>query len=186
MSAARTLHLMRHGAPVLAGRMLGITDSLATPEGIAACVARGAPLAFDRIVTSDRQRAQACAAAIGARHGVPVTIDPRWRELDFGAWDGLAPDAIDPMALAAFWQNPDAGPPPGGELWSTLVARVADALGALDGTTLVVAHGGSIRAAIGTLCGFDRRQLWAFDLPCAALLSLRLWPDAAQITGLQA
>jgi alpha-ribazole phosphatase len=37
------------------------------------------------------------------------------------------------------------------------------------------------------LCGFPLAQLWAIDLPYAALLSLRVWPGArlsAQIVGL--
>jgi alpha-ribazole phosphatase len=52
---------------------------------------------------------------------------------------------------------------------------------------LVVTHGGAIRAALADLCGFDRRQIWAFDLPYAALVSLRIWPGpkrTVQIVGL--
>ena len=51
----------------------------------------------------------------------------------------------------------------------------------------VVAHGGSMRAALHGLCGFDQRQLWAFELPYAALLSLRVWlgeHPSAQLAGL--
>jgi len=53
--------------------------------------------------------------------------------------------------------------------------------------TLVVAHGGAMRAALALLCGFTQSQLWAFDLPYGALLSLRAWPGpprSAQIMGL--
>jgi alpha-ribazole phosphatase len=44
-----------------------------------------------------------------------------------------------------------------------------------------------MRAALAHLCGFDQRQLWAFELGYAALLSLRVWPGeprSAQIAGL--
>ncbi|MEG3159267.1 histidine phosphatase family protein [Sphingomonas sp. LB2R24] len=186
--SAYMLHLMRHGAPDVAGRMLGRTDDPVTKGGIAACMARAESLAIERIEASDLIRARACAAAIGEPRGVAVEVDPRWRELDFGAWDGLAPAAIDPAELTAFYDDPDASPPPDGERWSALQDRVAQALAAMPQvSTLVVTHGGAIRAALAELCGFDRRQIWAFDLPYAALVSLRIWPGptrTVQIVGL--
>ena len=53
--------------------------------------------------------------------------------------------------------------------------------------TLIVTHGGAMRAALHILCGFDRHRVWAFDLPYAALLSLRVWPGdppTAQVMAL--
>lgn len=182
------LYLMRHGAPAVAGRLLGRTDDPATDAGIAACAARAAGLDVMRIEASDLIRARACADAVAGPRGAPVAVDPRWRELDFGVWDGLPPPAIDPAALGAFYDDPDASPPPGGERWSALHDRVASALDAMPPvSTLVVTHGGAIRAALAGLCGFDSRQIWAFDLPYAALVSLRVWPGptrTVQIVGL--
>ena len=182
------LHLLRHGAPETPGLLMGRTDGVPTPAGIAACVAQAAGLGLERIVASDLHRSRAAGEAIGAALGLPLTVDPRWRELDFGAWDGCASGAVDPDALGRFWDDPDANPPPGGERWSALVARVAAALADLAPVpTLVVAHGGSMRAALHILSGFDQRQLWVFDLPHAARLSLQVWPGepmSAQIVGL--
>lgn len=182
------LHLMRHGAPVLPGRMLGRTDCAATPAGIAACTAQGRRLAESgqvvaRRLSSDLRRARECVEALGGGG-----IDPRWRELDFGEWDGRFARELDQDALARFWDDPDAFPPLGGETWSALVARVGEALAAIPTEpTLVVTHGGPMRAALHLLCGFGREQLWAFDLPYAAVVSLRIWegsPRRAQVTGL--
>lgn len=177
------LYLMRHGAPVLTGRMLGRTDCAVTAAGILACREQARDLAVARIVSSDLIRARACAEAIGT-----TAIDPRWRELDFGDWDGLAAGAIDQAALGRFWDDPDAAPPPGGERWSALVARVGAAVAGLaPEPTLVVTHGGAIRAALSALCGFDLARTWAFDLPYAAVLALKVWPgprDTAQVVGL--
>ena len=145
-------------------------------------------LEFDAIVSSDLIRARACAEAI-ANPTRAVTIDPRWREMDFGDWDSLAAAEIDLDALTRFWDDPDTHAPPGGEPWSALIARVGAALATLPvRPTLVVTHGGAMRAALAVLCGFDQRQLWAFDLPYAALLSLRIWPGtpaSAQIVALR-
>lgn len=177
------LYLMRHGEPVLTGRMLGRTDCAVTPTGIAACREQARDLAVVRIVSSDLRRARDCADAIGE-----VEIDPRWREIDFGDWDGLAAGAVDADALARFWDDPDANPPPGGECWSSLVARVGAALTDLaPEPTLIVTHGGAIRAALSVLCGFDLARTWVFDLPYASVLALGVWPGTprtAQITAL--
>lgn len=185
-----TLHLLRHGALEQPGLMMGRTDGAPTVAGIAACIAQAADLGVKQLIASDLQRARKAGAAIGDALGLPLAIDPRWRELDFGEWDGQASAAVDPDKLGAFWDDPDANPPPGGERWSSLVSRITAALADLaPQNTLIVTHGGAMRAALHALCGFHQRQLWAFDLPYAARLSLQVWPGeqpSAQITGLAA
>ncbi|WP_019831537.1 histidine phosphatase family protein [Sphingomonas sp. PR090111-T3T-6A] len=185
----RLLHLMRHGEPEGAGRLLGRTDVAATAAGIASCADQVEGLEVGAVVSSNLQRARACAGAAEAVLGQPVSVDPRWRELDFGEWDGLAPTMIDADALGRFWSDPDTNPPPGGERWSTLVARVDEALAALpEGPVLVITHGGAMRAALALLCGMDQRATWVIDLPYAALLTLRVWPSdppSAQIVALR-
>jgi alpha-ribazole phosphatase len=182
------LHLLRHGAPIEAGRMIGRTDSAPTQDGVTACLERVAGLNVSALIASDLMRASKAGEAVAEVMALPLSVDPRWRELDFGAWDGLAPADIGTDALTPFWNDPDACPPPGGERWSDIVERVKAAIAALAPVdTLVFTHGGAIRAALAALLGFDHRQVWAFDLPYAALLSLRIWPGqapAAQIIGL--
>lgn len=182
------LHLLRHGAPETPGLLMGRTDGVPTAEGIAACVAQAGDLGAEQLIASDLRRSRDAGGAVATATGLPLTIDPRWRELDFGAWDGKPSSAVDPGALGRFWDDPDANPPPGGERWSAFVARISAAIADLTPVpTLVVTHGGAMRAALHALCGFDQRQLWAFDLPYAALLSLRVWPGerpSAQIAGL--
>ena len=167
------LHFLRHGAPEQPGLLMGRTDGAPSADGIARCTSNAADLTIDQLVASDLARCRLAGEAIGAAHGLTPTIDPRWRELDFGDWDGMAAADIDPDALGRFWSDPDANPPPGGERWSSLVARVAGALGSLaPGPTLVVTHGGAMRAALHVLCGFEQRQLWAFGLPYGVRVSL--------------
>lgn len=182
------LHLLRHGAPETTGRMMGRTDCPPTREGIAACVDQAGMLTVETLIASDLSRAHWAGEALGEALALPLVIDPRWRELDFGDWDGQAASTIDRDALGRFWSDPDANPPPGGERWSVFARRVSAAIADLAPVpTLIVTHGGAMRAALHALCGFDQRQLWAFDLPYAALLSLCVWPGeppSAQIAGL--
>ena len=186
---SRLIHLMRHGAPEQSGLMLGRTDAAPLPSGIADCMARANALSFAAIVSSDLQRASAPAAAIAQARGISASIDPRWREMDFGQWDGLAASQIDGAALSLFWQDPDLNPPPEGERWSSLQSRVGQAIAALPHSdTLVLTHGGAMRAALSHLFGFGLGQCWAFDLPYGATLSLRCWGDGSpgnwQLVGL--
>lgn len=182
------LHLLRHGAPETRGLLMGRTDGVPTNEGIAACLAQVEYLGIEQLVASDLRRSRAAAEAIGDATGLPLTVDSRWRELDFGDWEGRPSRAVDAEALGRFWDDPDTCPPPGGERWSSLTQRVSAAIGDLAPVpTLVVTHGGAMRAALHALCGFDQRQIWAFDLPYAALLSLRVWPGerpSGQVAGL--
>lgn len=188
--SARLLHLLRHGAPDGSGLLMGRTDGAPTLEGITACLDRTRDLAVDAIISSGLRRVHAAAQGIADRDRLPLNVDPRWRELDFGAWDGLDPADIDPQALSRFYDDPDRHPPPDGERWADFVARVGAAIaGRPAGNVLVITHGGAMRAALAYLCGFAPVQLWSFDLPYAALLTFRIWPEphgGAQIVGLRA
>jgi len=182
------LYLLRHGAPKTPGLLMGRTDGMPTLEGVAGCVEQVADLDIEAVISSDLMRANVAADAIARPLGLDVVVDRRWRELDFGDWDGLAPAAVDPQAIGAFWSDPDTNPPPKGERWSALVERVGAAIGDLEERpTLVVTHGGAMRAALAHLCGFSGHQLWSIDLGYGALLALGVWPGekpSGQIKGL--
>lgn len=182
------LHLMRHGAPEVPDLLLGWHDMASTEEGISGCLDKARNLSIQHVISSDLIRASAPAEAIADSHGLTTSTDKCWRELHFGAWDGLAPDETDQQLLQRFHEDPDAYPPPGGESWSTLVERVKDAIDTLPTQdTLVVTHGGAMRAALAVLFCFTQQQTWSFDFPYCALLSLRIWTGpqrVAQIVGL--
>jgi alpha-ribazole phosphatase len=180
------VHLMRHGVPVQPNLLLGQRDDAPLPSGTARCVAAAQGLDFGLVLSSDLARAHAPAAEIAALRGASHEVDPRWRELDFGGWTGLAPAEVDPAAYARFWDSPEDFPPPAGERWSQLRTRVGAALSAIAADCLVVTHGGAIRAALAEMFHMEHRQVWAFDLPYSCVLSLRIWPgEATQIVSLK-
>lgn len=170
------VHLMRHGAPQRPGLLLGHLDVPPHADGVARCVERARHFDFAQVVTSGLARAREPGALIAAERGVEHCVDARWRELCFGAWEGADPATLQREALARFWDDPERFPPPQGECWTALCARVEEALHDLVGTVLVVSHAGAMRAALSVLCGLDARQCWAVDLPYGAVMTLRLWP----------
>tara|TARA_B100000378_G_scaffold81559_2_gene63951 strand:+ start:7716 stop:8291 length:576 start_codon:yes stop_codon:yes gene_type:complete len=185
------LHLLRHGPPLRTGLMLGHHDEPAAPGAHRQLIDRASGLGAAEIVSSDLSRAQDGARLISDACALPLRVDRRWRELDFGAWDSKPSTALDPRQLSNFWSDPDANPPPDGERWSDLLGRVGNAIADLDRPAIVVSHAGAMRAAVSVFTGLDHRAVWAFDLPYGALLSIRVWrgegnePARGQIVGLR-
>jgi len=175
---ARVIHLLRHGPPLREGLLLGHIDEPARNPDCPEMRQRVRHLPVRRLVTSDLVRAAHQAEHLKSSMHVPLHVDWRWRELDFGLWEGLAPASLDAQALERFWEDPETHAPPGGERWSDLRARVATALAELETNTLVVTHAGTMRATLSLLTGLDHRGVWALDLPYRALLSLRVWPGS--------
>lgn len=112
------------------------------------------------VVTSPAPRCQDFAREIAAVQLLDCTVDESWRELDFGAWEGLRPDQAasrDAGAHAAFVRDPRRHPPPGGETLDALDARVDVALARLGASaltpTLVVTHAGAMRAVLAQVLG---------------------------------
>jgi broad specificity phosphatase PhoE len=164
------LWLVRH-APTRdneAGVLMGSRDPGATAAGLAAAAGLLRDVAFASAFSSDARRAQDTARAIAP--GVPLHVDGRLRERSFGAWEGrprAALQAAQPDAFTAAGAVRLDADPPGGESLSALLARVHAALTdvlAAGGPALLVAHNGSLRAAL-VLLGVH-------DLAAAASLSL--------------
>lgn len=111
------------------------------------------------IVSSDLRRATSTAAALVRLTGVDAQEDQRLRETFGGSWQGLTVSEIRDQDAAAYalWRSGADVPAGGAETRSDVASRVRpailDALAPLaPGSTLVVVtHGGSARAAIGSL-----------------------------------
>lgn len=93
-----------------------------------------------------------CVAARPRRRwGWRPNITPPLWEQDFGAWEepgATIPDLgpLPPEALAA-------ARPPGGESFLDMAARVQPVLEGARGTTAVIAHAGTVRAALALAIG---------------------------------
>lgn len=183
------LVLVRHGETVWHGenRYAGISDVELTPRGLA----QGRQLAewaatarLDGVWTSDLTRARLTATACAEAGGIPLEVDPRLRELDFGDGEGLTTDDMTrqfPEALDAFRADPVGAHLPGGEDPVDAAERFTECLATIaqrhpDGRVLVVAHTTAIRLALCRLIGIplrEYRRLFPFVRNCA-LTELRL------------
>ncbi len=162
---AGQLILWRHGQTSWNAeeRMQGQTDVPLDDVGFAQArdaAARLAALSPVMIFSSDLSRASQTADALAVRTGLPVTLDPRLREIDGGSLSGLTRSEFlaryPGLRLGADPDEPRGGD---GETERQVATRVAAALrdaadAAPDGSTIVVAtHGVSSRVGAGELVG---------------------------------
>ncbi len=172
--------LVRHGrtAANARGLLLGRADPPLDDEGHrqAACLARAmAGLDVARVVTSPLGRCRETADAIERAAGaVPVSIDDRWIELDYGVLDG-SPVGDVPAERWATWRSDVAWAPEAGESLATLGRRVREACSTLaadasERDVLVVTHVSPIKAAVAWALGVGDEVAW------------RMWVAPASIT----
>ncbi len=170
------LYLVRHGeAEGSAGRAVGQLDLPLSVQGarnVEALAASWQGPPPDRLFASDLKRAAESARILGRRFGIdpeigPV-IDARLREVSFGDWEGRAWDEIyvsDRERYESWSERWWDQAPPGGESFTDLGARVLAwyrEQGEEDSVSVVVAHGGSIRALLVELLAIPRER--AFEL----------------------
>jgi probable phosphoglycerate mutase len=163
--------LCRHGETVwhAENRYAGISDIDLTPRGHdqAAQLANWAQTAgLSAIYASTLSRAQATADASAKATGLPVQVDPRLRELDFGEGEGLTTAEMEqrfPKALTHFRSDPAKHHLPGGEDPFEAADRFVDCLQDItkqhpEERVLVVAHTTAIRLALCQLIGIPLRE----------------------------
>lgn len=176
------IDLLRHGETECTGVLAGRTDHALSEVGWGQFERQTAGGTWPLIVTSPLKRARAAAERLGEERGIAVEIDPDWREIDLGDWDGkplaeLRADARAAALIAQFYRDPTTAEPPNGEGWPSLANRVGAALTRLaenPGDVLVVAHAGSIRAALSLACNIPMAALWALKIDPATRVRLRL------------
>lgn len=176
----RTLYLVRHGQSEwnAEGRLQGQTAHV----GLTELGERQARSAADRlahcgaveIVSSDLVRAAETAGTIAARVGVPLRVDPAWREQSLGVLEGkLREDAWSRVRgehWSADWR------PQGGESTRDVYRRIAGSLAglateALAGAVIMVTHGDTLRIALGLLDGAPPEAIPWIAVPNGGVVS---------------
>lgn len=109
-----------------------------------------------RVWTSPAARCRILADAIVAIVGASLIVDPRLQEFDFGAWEGLAWDAVPRSELDRWAAAPVSFAPPGGESGRAFLDRVREAhdtIRAVGEDCAVVSHGGPLKVLLALLQG---------------------------------
>ena len=162
------------------------TDGILVGRGHAPFTERGAAqvealvehlvgLKVDRVFSSPSERTSVVARAVADAMGVPCALDERLHEIDFGPAEGLR---YADLPRGGVWMEPGDYARPiveGGESRTQVDERVASFLAdimPLQGTSLVVSHGGPLRSALATSLGLDPVDCWAFHIDNGAVITV--------------
>jgi broad specificity phosphatase PhoE len=186
------LILIRHGESVAnaQGLLLGRADAALTPKGIvqAATVAQLLRDPVLELRSSPLSRARDTAALLAV--DLPIEVDERWVEVDYGEYDGQLLSDV-PADIWQQWQRDPGFHPPGGESLAEVDARVARAcdelfstngLGARapGGDVIVVSHVTPIKAAVAWALDMDAALSWRLHLQTASVTRIG-WGNAHPI-----
>jgi len=176
--------LMRHGEPEGGKRYRGGVDDPLNERGwqqMTSAVTDNDR--WDAVITSPLSRCRDFAVELTEKRGLALHEEPDLREINFGDWEGLTADEIraaKPGTLEAFWRDPVANPPPGGESLPDFHRRVTRAwqrrrVELEDQRVLVVCHGGVIRMLVADVMGTAlERAMGAVMVPYACRTRIRM------------
>jgi broad specificity phosphatase PhoE len=167
------LYLVRHGrtAHNAARLLLGRLDVPLDEVGVAQAEALGRQPELARaarVVSSPLARAYDTARRLGP----PVSIDPRWAEIDYGEFDGRPPEEAE--ELWAGWDGDLEYRPPAGESLAGVGRRVRAACDELwpeaaRADVVVVSHVSPIKAALAWALGVGDEICWRTFLAPASV-----------------
>ena len=161
------LLIVRHGRTVanasglLQGRVDNPLDATGRQQAHEISVALGT---VDIVVSSPLRRARETAEPLG----LPLRIDERWIELDYGEWDELPITDITPDQWTQ-WREDSAFAPPAGESLAELDHRVTEACNDLlvEASELDVAvftHVSPIKSTIAWALGVEEQISWRLQV----------------------
>jgi broad specificity phosphatase PhoE len=189
---------VRHGRTEwnAGGRFQGHTDIPLDATGRAQAAAIGAYLAsdeFEAAYASDLSRARETAQLVLGTRALAIELDPRWRELRFGVWEGLTwPEIVarDPSVAERSPTAPKFYTPAGGESFEDLCVRVAAALETIrsrasdGGRVLVATHAGPLHALLHVALGESEATALGVRFSPAGITRIAFEGDAARIVDL--
>jgi broad specificity phosphatase PhoE len=187
------LILVRHGESTgnADGLLLGRIDAPLTPRGLDQARSLADTVAgAERLISSPLTRARDTAEALGT--GLPVEIDDRWVEVDYGEYDGRKLTDI-PADVWRRWRSDPGFVPPGGESLASAGTRVREACEELfadpdgaargEGTVVVVSHVSPIKAAACWSLGMGDEGAWRLYLANASATRIRWGPGGPVLAG---
>lgn len=151
-----------------------------------------ASMSIQAVYSSDLSRAAETARIVAGPHGLQVQVDPMFRELHFGHWEGKTFEEINagyPSEIILWQQNPGSLLVPGGESFPILQKRAYDRLLQLiddhpEQDFALVAHGGTIRSLLCAILGVDLNRAWQFRQDNTALNTIDFYDGKGIIMGI--
>jgi broad specificity phosphatase PhoE len=188
------LFAIRHGATDWSRerRFSGSRDIPLSAEGRLQCAALAqtlAPLSIAVLYASPLVRARESAQAIATAQGIDVTLEPGFREMSFGDWEGLTRDEVArrfPEDYATWRTAPERFARPGSEPLSAVAERVMRGLDELRAThrgetVVLVTHAVVTRLIVLAALGLGPERLWSIEASPAGISEIEYRDDWATV-----
>ena len=178
-----TIDLLRHGEPVGGRKYRGQTDDPLSEKGwqqMRAAVGEHKP--WQHIVSSPLSRCLDFAIELAQRHDLPLGVEPRFMEVQFGAWEGKTAAQLNtenPGVIERFKRAPITQRPAGAERLEDFLSRVRGAWNDLltqqaGKHILLVGHAGVIRMVLAHALNLPLASTYRIDVPSAGLTRIQV------------
>ncbi len=185
-STITTIDLLRNGVVEDDAVFCGCTDDVLTDHGWQQMVqALDNKNDWDLIVSSKLQRCREFAELIASEDDIDIELDKNLDEIDFGLWEGLAPEKImkeDADLLNAWWQSPIKHTPPEGEDFHQFQARILSAFKEVVENNsgkkiLIISDSWAIRVIIMHILGLQCENLFRINVDYACYSQIQIHHD---------
>jgi alpha-ribazole phosphatase len=170
------LYLVRHTAPAIAKGICYGQSDVPLAETFSAeyeTIASELPSDLSVIYTSPLQRCYRLAKALANQRGVPLVVDNRLQELNFGAWELQLWDAIPQAELDAWMYHYTTARVPGGESYADLQERMVAFVNELPHSgypaACIITHSGWLKVARAHLLGQPPAEAMAASIPFGSI-----------------
>jgi probable phosphomutase (TIGR03848 family) len=181
--------LVRHGrstsnaAGTLAGRTPGVELDEQGREQAAHLARRLKDISIDHLVSSPLERCRQTLAPLATALDLPVDVEERLLEVDYGSWTGRAlKDLLHEPLWRVVQAHPSAAVFPQGEGLADMSARAVDAIRSIrkaattDRTVLVCSHGDVIKAILADALGLHLDAFQRIVVAPASVSVIRYTP----------
>lgn len=139
----------------------------------------------DQILCSPSWRCLQFAKELSTEQTLPLHIEPRIQEMNFGDWIGKSTQelwATDPTGLQQLWTDPLSFTAPQGESMLAFIHRVQAAWNDVTRLyagqrILLVTHGGVIRVLLAQTLGINYAQTLRFELGYGQAVRFHVYAD---------
>lgn len=180
-----TIDLLRHGECVGGNIFRGSTDVELTEKGWEQMQNAVDTINYpwNKIISSDLKRCKYFASRLAENHDLALEINPNWRELSFGVWEGHEISKIwdtQTEDIKQWSDDPSKFTPAGGDQVKDVAKRVELALDQIvknheNKHILLVTHGGIIRILLGSILKMPFNALSQLQVPYACISRIQFY-----------
>ena len=183
-----SVDVLRHGACEGGEIFRGSTDVELSDLGWQQMRASVRGRSWDQIICSPLKRCRLFAETLAQELELPLRVDERWREFNFGIWEGQLREKIWAESgddVARFFGDPASFTPKDGDSYDSVCQRVNAAWSELlekhqHERVLLIIHGGIFRTLHAQLKSLPSASFNSIEVPYACLSRWNVYGDASR------